>query len=149
MLQPSAIATTNHPERLDPAIRERPSRFDMTWHFDLPAVPERARYIERWVETLEPAMRPSAQSVASIAAEPTEGFSFAYLKELFVSATMRWINAPEIGRSMDLILLEQAALLHGQLGSARVIAEGPSPEAKEEAHARRRQAIEAMMGHTH
>src|SRR5205085_2802051 len=42
------VATTNHPERLDPAILDRPSRFDRKYHFTLPDSPERARYIRHW-----------------------------------------------------------------------------------------------------
>jgi hypothetical protein len=42
------IATSNHPERLDPAILDRPSRFDRKYHFDLPGPRERARYVEAW-----------------------------------------------------------------------------------------------------
>jgi len=30
------IATTNHPERIDDAILNRPSRSDVKYHFDLP-----------------------------------------------------------------------------------------------------------------
>ena len=39
------LATSNHPERLDPAIVQRPSRFDRTYRFDLPAQRERAAYM--------------------------------------------------------------------------------------------------------
>jgi SpoVK/Ycf46/Vps4 family AAA+-type ATPase len=35
------LATTNHPERLDPSILDRPSRFDRKHPFDLPELPER------------------------------------------------------------------------------------------------------------
>ena len=42
------IATTNHPGRLDPAILDRPSRFDRKYHFGLPERPERLASIERW-----------------------------------------------------------------------------------------------------
>ena len=36
------LATTNHPDRLDPAIVERPSRFDRKYLFPLPGEAERA-----------------------------------------------------------------------------------------------------------
>jgi ATP-dependent 26S proteasome regulatory subunit len=42
------LATTNHPERLDPAILDRPSRFDRKYPFDLPEQPERHAYIVMW-----------------------------------------------------------------------------------------------------
>jgi AAA+ superfamily predicted ATPase len=35
------LATTNHPERLDLSIVDRPSRFDRKYPFDLPELPER------------------------------------------------------------------------------------------------------------
>jgi hypothetical protein len=39
------LATTNHPERLDPAVLDRPSRFDRKYPFDLPERPERQAYL--------------------------------------------------------------------------------------------------------
>ena len=51
------IATTNHPERLDPAILDRPSRFDRKYPFDLPASPERLAYINMWNNSLQSALR--------------------------------------------------------------------------------------------
>ena len=38
------IGSTNHLDRLDPAISKRPSRFDRKYHFKLPAAEERASY---------------------------------------------------------------------------------------------------------
>jgi SpoVK/Ycf46/Vps4 family AAA+-type ATPase len=40
------LATTNHPENLDTAILDRPSRFDRKYNFDLPAEAERLAYID-------------------------------------------------------------------------------------------------------
>ncbi len=110
------LATTNHPERLDPAIVHRPSRFDRTYHFDLPAVAEREAYIARWNRSAPPAMRLSAATV-SRTAEQTEGFSFAYLKELFLSATMGWLARSAAG-AMDTVMGEQVSLLRQQMFSA-------------------------------
>src|SRR6185437_627958 len=76
------LATTNHPEKLDPALIDRPSRFDRKYHFDLPTLGTRYAFIERWNGTLRPALQLAAAAVADVAAR-TEGFSFAYLKELF------------------------------------------------------------------
>jgi hypothetical protein len=47
------LATTNHPERLDAAILERPSRFDRKYHFNLPEMAERAQYIRHWNTSLQ------------------------------------------------------------------------------------------------
>jgi len=113
------LATTNHPERLDPAIVDRPSRFDRKYPFDLPAVEERRAYIARWNGSLRPALRLSDAAVDSIA-ERTDDFSFAYLKELFVSAMMRWITArqrEQEQRAMDEVMGEQVDALHAQMVS--------------------------------
>lgn len=109
------LATTNHPERLDPAIVDRPSRFDRKYPFDLPGGEERLQYIERWNTSLRPALRLSPEAVERVSLQ-TDGFSFAYLKELFLSATMRWIESGEHG-SMNVIMAEQVPVLHDQMAS--------------------------------
>ena len=115
------LATTNHPERLDPAIVDRPSRFDRKYPFDLPAVEERAAYVAQWNGTLQPELRLCDEGAVQIAQE-TDGFSFAYLKELFLAATMRWIAAPEPG-SMERVTGEQVAVLRAQMVSTVMPAE--------------------------
>lgn len=106
------IATTNHPERLDPAIVDRPSRFDRKYHFDLPALPERRAYLTWWNGQLEAELRLSAPGLHA-AADATDGFSFAYLKELAMAATMGWFNQP--GAGMDAVVVEQARFLRTQM----------------------------------
>lgn len=109
------LATTNHPERIDAAIMNRPSRFDRKYHFELPGLAERQAYVERWNETLRPATRLSPEGMAAAAAG-SEGFSFAYLKELFLSALMSWIATPLAG-AMDARILDQITLLREQMVS--------------------------------
>ena len=110
------LATTNHPERLDPAILNRPSRFDRKYHFELPAPPERAAYIGIWNRDLEPDLRLSASGIEAAVAV-TDGFSFAYLKELFLSSMMRWIARPG-AHSMEQMMGEQRAMLREQMTQA-------------------------------
>jgi hypothetical protein len=110
------LATTNHPERLDPAIVERPSRFDRKYSFDLPAPPERLAYLRRWSGDLHPELRPSGATLEQ-AAELTEGFSFAYLKEALVSSTVRWAQDRPPG-GMDPLLIDTLALLRKQVHAA-------------------------------
>jgi hypothetical protein len=122
-----ALATTNHPERLDASILDRPSRFDRKYHFDLPGPSERLAYVRLWAASLAEAIRPTEPGLDAVVGQ-TEGFSFAYLKELFLSAMMRWIAAPEGGAAaMDAILLEQCESLRGQMATA-------PPEPSSEAH---------------
>jgi hypothetical protein len=107
------IATTNHPGKLDPAILDRPSRFDRKYHFGLPARPERLAYIERWNRSIEPEARLTLEGEPR-AADRTEGFSFAYLKELFLSSLMAWVASPD-PKDMDTILLDQVESLREQM----------------------------------
>jgi hypothetical protein len=109
------LATTNHPERLDPSILDRPSRFDRKYPFNLPESEERQAYIAMLNATLKPSLRLSGESALKLA-ELTEGFSFAYLKELFLSSMMRWIARPEQG-TMEQIMTGQVDVLREQMMS--------------------------------
>ncbi len=90
------LATTNFPERIDPAIVDRPSRFDRKYCLDLPGVDERARFLERFSQGLGAEMQIDAESVREVA-DRTAGFSFAYLKELTISSIMVWVDDPVAG----------------------------------------------------
>ncbi|MCJ1461434.1 hypothetical protein MMC07_000031 [Pseudocyphellaria aurata] len=81
------VATTNHLDRLDPGLSSRPSRFDRKYLFPLPSEEERIMYCDYWREKLK--NKPSIkfpQKLSPAVAAITHGFSFAYLKEAFVSA---------------------------------------------------------------
>jgi hypothetical protein len=122
------LATTNHPERLDPSILDRPSRFDRKYPFDLPEQPEREAYIAMWNATLQETLRISDSAVTSLG-KATEGFSFAYLKELFLSSMMHWIAHPQQG-TMEQTLISQVDVLREQMLSPTVqAAEAESEEA--------------------
>lgn len=110
------LATTNHPEKLDPAILDRPSRFDRKYYFNIPARPERLAYITSWNGSLEQELRLSEPSLAKLA-EATDGFSFAYLKELFLSSMMHWM-AQSGNERMDGVMLSRVAVLREQMISA-------------------------------
>ena len=122
------LATTNHPEKLDPAILDRPSRFDRKYQFNLPAAAERRAYVEAWNNRLEAELRLSENGVNAVV-QQTENFSFAYMKELFVSATMSWmstrvetLDATGVAatKSMDEIIVEQARRLRTQMAALSV-----------------------------
>lgn len=108
-----AIATTNHPERLDPAILERPSRFDRKYTFGLPEKTERINYLTLWNSRLEKELRVAVQAIEKVA-EATEGFSYAYLKELVLSSMMAWMRTPG-KHSMEEVMLEVTAPLSQQI----------------------------------
>ncbi|KAG5648905.1 hypothetical protein DXG03_000254 [Asterophora parasitica] len=87
------IGTTNHFDRLDPGLSSRPSRFDRKFKFDDPDREERALYAKYWQNKLKDNKNISFpdQLVDDIAAV-TEEFSFAYLKEAFVSSLVELAN---------------------------------------------------------
>ncbi|MDP3274578.1 MAG: ATP-binding protein [Deltaproteobacteria bacterium] len=119
------IATTNHPEELDTSILERPSRFDRKYNFGLPATHERRRYLAQWFST-RPLDAQASEACIAQTARDTDGFSFAYLKELAISATMQFVNERE-GSGFDSVLLSQLKQLRGQMSSRRVLGLMPSP----------------------
>jgi hypothetical protein len=107
------LATTNYPKKLDSAIMERPSRFDRKYYFKLPAEDERLAYIEMWNRSLETELRLSAEVLPDLVKQ-TYGFSFAYLKELFLSSMMEWMANP-IDQGMDKVMLARVTILGEQM----------------------------------
>jgi AAA+ superfamily predicted ATPase len=122
------LATTNHPEKLDPAILDRPSRFDRKYYFNLPAASERLAYVVAWNQSLEPDLMLSEPAVTKTV-EATEGFSFAYLKELFLSSMMQWIAERGSGR-MDAIMLNRATVLREQMNGKKRKKSGDKKKAR-------------------
>lgn len=111
------VATTNHPEKLDPAIVQRPSRFDRKYEFALPGVAERRTFIEQWLRTAPERARVSSDAADTLA-EQTKGFSFAYLKELFLSSVVRHAASGQ-GSSMEDTLAEQVAILRASINGEK------------------------------
>lgn len=110
------LATTNHPEKLDPAILDRPSRFDRKYHFALPGATERLAYIQKWNGELQPELRVEPHDARLIVRE-TKGFSFAYLKELFVASMAQWMSTSGSGPMAE-ILSTQCRLLRKQMSTS-------------------------------
>ncbi len=121
------MATTNHPEKLDRSLLDRPSRFDRKFHFPLPGVEERRRYLERWQRSVEPGLKLSAGGLTSLV-EGSHGFTFAYLKELTFGAMLSFMEAPERG-GMDEIAERVLLALKGEMSSARKMLP-PLPDAE-------------------
>lgn len=110
------LATTNYPERLDPSIMDRPSRFDRKYEFGLPGFSERAEYLRLWSESQVNELRLTENGVQQVA-NITNGFSFAYLKELCIAAVMAWMNS-SLPMPMDDIACKQAESLLAQINLA-------------------------------
>lgn len=86
------VATTNHPERIDAAILDRPSRFDRKYTFALPELAERRAYLLGWQRKLVERTGFREEDAFALA-ELTESFSFAYLKELVMSSLLRKLES--------------------------------------------------------
>lgn len=131
------IASTNHAERLDPALRNRPSRFDRSWQFGLPAEPERSRYLTSWNQRSAARVRLDETGCARVAAQ-TDGFSYAYLKELMISSLMRWIDGgPERATLAD-VVAQQVAILREQMAESVVPPGQAGPQDGQPSPSRRR-----------
>jgi hypothetical protein len=108
------LATTNHPERIDASIVDRPSRFDRKYAFGLPGEEQRLGYVAQWNAGLDAELLLDEAELARIT-QLTDGFSYAYLKELFVSSLMRWVGTE--GERFGTLLAEQADVLRDQLAT--------------------------------
>ncbi|KAI0796858.1 P-loop containing nucleoside triphosphate hydrolase protein [Abortiporus biennis] len=111
------IGSTNHLDRLDPALSTRPSRFDRKYMFDDPDLEERTLYAQYWQNKLKQNKSVAfPDSLVTEIAASTAKFSFAYLKEAFVS-TLVLLAGMEDGEqeSFASVLKKQIKELRNQL----------------------------------
>jgi ATP-dependent 26S proteasome regulatory subunit len=110
------VATTNHPERIDSAILDRPSRFDRKYEFGLPSQSERQRFLYLWRDKLSKLVPWNGDAIPQLV-EGSADFSYAYLKELMVSSLLRWLHGnsnPATRPPFEQVLSEQCELLQLQ-----------------------------------
>lgn len=87
------IATANDVSKLDAAILQRPSRFDAKYMFHLPDEDLRRRFAANWFGrkvgmdrlVFDSEKAEDFEALLDVVAASTEGWSFAFLKELFMS----------------------------------------------------------------
>lgn len=86
------IASSNHPGKIDEALLKRPSRFDRVFHIGLPKKPERIEYCRRILSRTQMSQRIAdsldREDLATQVGDKTDGFTPAYLKEVFTSAAL-------------------------------------------------------------
>jgi len=114
------IGTTNHLERLDPGLSERPSRFDRKFLFDNPDWEERKLYGKYWQHKLATNKKISfPDSLLEDIASRTADFSFAYLKEAFVSSLVLLATGPDTSKDFATTIRETIQSLRKQLEKGR------------------------------
>lgn len=87
------IGSTNNLDKLDPGLSKRPSRFDRKYRFGNPSFEDRVRYCEYWSKKLS--SKPAATAPPTVPyhiASITDGFSFAYLKEVYVVSLLMLVQ---------------------------------------------------------
>jgi ATP-dependent 26S proteasome regulatory subunit len=90
------VATANEPTILDSAISRRPGRFDRVIHFADPDFELRQAYFRR--------MHPAFETInLEEVATGSEGFSFAQLREAYITAGQRAFERKDEVREEDLI----------------------------------------------
>ncbi|NOU71702.1 AAA family ATPase [Paenibacillus sp. LMG 31458] len=94
------IGTTNYPEQIDPALMNRAGRFDRAYEIKLPDLELRQIYLEQ-----KGIGKLLSEELIRVTAKQTEGFTFAQLNELYVSAALQWhyeqnVNMEKLVKSM-------------------------------------------------
>ncbi|KAL8938447.1 MAG: hypothetical protein Q9216_003898 [Gyalolechia sp. 2 TL-2023] len=111
------VGSTNHLERLDKGIKNRPSRFDRKYLFPEPGLKERVAYCEFWRDKLGHEGEGNADAevefpevLCKAIAGITDGFSFAYIQEAFVASLLAIAasqdEVDDIGHEEEILTLE-------------------------------------------
>jgi hypothetical protein len=113
------IATTNHPERLDPAVNNRPGRFDVVIEVPLPDDDLRRRFLARKLPAT------GEETLAWLVRE-TRGLAFCHLIEIVRLSGMIAISAGRRERTDD--DLQRAARLVGHANTSAEKGFAPPPD---------------------
>jgi ATP-dependent 26S proteasome regulatory subunit len=81
------VATTNDPRAIEPALAQRPSRFDQMIRLDPPKAPGRAQLLGRFLTCVPHSVAAIAETVAT-----TDGLTGAYLREIVTLAIQRALD---------------------------------------------------------
>jgi ATP-dependent 26S proteasome regulatory subunit len=110
------VASTNHPDKLDPALSDRPGRFDVTMELPSPDAALRREFFRRALKP-DAAGLPDEAVVVKLARE-TAGLSFAHLREVVQAAGLAVIRAGRDHRGADDLLqaAEAVARAHRSAG---------------------------------
>jgi SpoVK/Ycf46/Vps4 family AAA+-type ATPase len=106
------MATTNHPEKLDPAINNRPGRFDVVIGVPPPDAELRLRFLRERAPDVDAA-------ALEAAGERTAGLSFAHLEELLRLSGLLAIHAGRTARTADDVACAVAVVADSHQAAAR------------------------------
>jgi ATPase family associated with various cellular activities (AAA) len=101
------IATCNEPDKLDPALLHRPSRFDRVWRFDLPKYEQRLEFLRKKGGAF------FSESARETTARRSDGFSMAYVQEIVVNALLECAhedvppNDGHLLKSLDMLRVQR------------------------------------------
>ncbi len=112
------IATTNHPEKLDPAVNNRPGRFDVMIEVPPPNDELRRRYLIRKLPALEAAMLDEL-------ARGTDGLSFCHLIEIVRLSGMIAISKGREDRTDDDLRRAMQLVAHAHTAAEKNFAPPP------------------------
>lgn len=102
------VGSTNHLERLDPGIAKRPSRFDRKYLFPNPNFGQRVKYCHYWQGKLKDNKDIEfPDEICDAAAKITDGFSFSYIQEAFVTALLDIARSSDGGSGLDVDAVEE------------------------------------------
>ena len=89
------IGTTNYPDKIEEALRDRPNRFDRQVRFDTPVHKARVHILEKFTKNTELADDVDLDKIADM----TEGYTGAYLADVVKTAIMaRIMDMKEDGK---------------------------------------------------
>jgi len=121
------LATSNHPDKLDNAFTKRPSRFDTKYHLDNPTPSERERFIKLWLNDKLKSHKIDVDSEGLVGklVDGTDDWSFAFLKELFISfavlsAADGKADKPPIERLMGILEQLQSHISESKAGEKKI-----------------------------
>jgi transitional endoplasmic reticulum ATPase len=95
------IASTNYPECIEKALRDRPSRFDRRIQFELPTEEAREKMLGIFTTKIKLADDVNLRKIA----EESKGFTGAYIRELVSTAAIEAIKNSD--NSSELVISEK------------------------------------------
>ena len=99
------LATTNRPDKLDPALTSRPSRFDRIFEIADPSSTERDRVFAKRMPQLDGAAREEL-------VRRTAGMSMSFVQEVVVGAALRALDRGEPATGADALAVHAALVQH-------------------------------------